>query len=456
MSFAVKVLLPLCLALAAPAVFAGQLSGQTPSGAYYQVEVPDGWAPVDGLVIWNKGFDLGAPAPNPDLGPLVDLQLAEGYAVAATSYGLGGWSLFGSSRDLNQFLTAFSTAFGTPAQIFVYGADIGGLVAVQAGEGGLAGNVVGALPLCAPLAGSRWWDGLVDLRLIYDAVCSAEPAARIAGGARGFPAGVDSSQVAAAVNACTGVLEPPANRSPSQQQNLALITSLTTVPESLLLASIELAGFGLADLIGDPRKLGGAQAMDNTTVVYADPVIEAQIERVSADPAARNRLFDHYTPRGTLNQTRVIALHTSQDGLVFVEHLAEYAAVAPSDRLTAVVVSEVAPTHCDFSEAEVVAGWESLRGWVAGLPQPSAADIQAACLGLVNGNLASGPCRIDPAFTAAPLANRVPERAGFVPLPRSVPGLPGGGRTLLVLLVVLSGLGFLAGRRRSDGAGSKS
>lgn len=447
MSCCPKVLLTWCLALAVPAVFAGQLSGRTTSGAYYSVEVPNGWAPVDGLVIWNKGIDFEAPSPNPGLGPLADLQLSEGFAVAATSYSLSGWSLFDSSRDLNQVLAAFSAAFGAPAQIFVYGADIGGLVAVEAGEGGLAGNVVGALPLCAPLAGSRFWDAMVDLRLIYDAVCDADPAARIPGGATGLPAGFDSNQVAAAVDACTGVLAPPASRSPSQQQNLALITSLTTVPESLLPAAMELAGFGLADLIGDPRKLGGAQAMDNATVVYPDPAIDAQIERVSADPAARNRLFDHYTPRGTLSQTRVIALHTSQDGLVFVEHLAEYAAVAPGDRLTGAVVAEVDPTHCGFTEAEVVAGWESLRGWVAGLPQPSPADLQAVCQALVNGGLADGPCRIDPAFAIDPLAARVPERAGFVPLPQPVPGLPGWGRTVLFLLVVLSGLAFLARRR---------
>ena len=36
------------------------LTGQTASGAFYRIEVPDGWQAADGLVIWNHGFDMDA------------------------------------------------------------------------------------------------------------------------------------------------------------------------------------------------------------------------------------------------------------------------------------------------------------------------------------------------------------------------------------------------------------
>jgi hypothetical protein len=60
--------------------------------------------------------------------------------------------------------------------------------------------------------------------------------------------------------------------------------------------------------------------------------------------------------------------------------------------------------------AETVAGWESLRDWVAGGPQPTAQDIQNTCQVLVANSLATGPCRIDPNFVIPPLSNRIRPR----------------------------------------------
>src|SRR5678816_3223649 len=53
-------------------------------GAFFRITVPTVWN--GDLVIVNHGFDFNPPAPNPSLGSLAPLQLAEGYAVAASSY----------------------------------------------------------------------------------------------------------------------------------------------------------------------------------------------------------------------------------------------------------------------------------------------------------------------------------------------------------------------------------
>lgn len=57
----------------------------TEGGAFYLIAVPPNWN--GDLVIWNHGFTLDPPAPltDEDLGPLKDIQLAEGYAVAASA-----------------------------------------------------------------------------------------------------------------------------------------------------------------------------------------------------------------------------------------------------------------------------------------------------------------------------------------------------------------------------------
>jgi len=417
--FAALTLLLSTAVFATAAVAQTELTGQTAGGAYYRIMVPDGWTPAGGLVIWNHGFSLDPIAPVEDLGPLAALQLSEGYAVAASSYSLTGWALFETVADLRGMVDAFEAEFGVPDQVLVYGASLGGIVTAQAIEVGNLGNVVGAMPICGAVAGSRLWDGAVDLRLIYDAVCGNVPGAAIPGGANGLPfppdPAFDQTALAVAVNACTGILQPPELRTPEQADRLAQILQVTGLPESFLLTDMGFATFGLADLVYDPRKLAGAPAFDNSSVVYGAPAIDTNVERVEADPAARRRLFDHYTPSGKVGDVKIVSLHTDKDGLVIVENENQYAQAVPGGNLTVGIVVEDVPSHCDFTEAEAVAAWETLRGWVAGLPQPSAQDLQDACQGIVAGGLAEGPCRIDPDFDVPDIDGRVRPRETCVP-----------------------------------------
>ena len=45
-----------------------EYQGQTASGAYYRLVVPDQWQPQDGLVIWNHGYQ-GYTATGPESSP---------------------------------------------------------------------------------------------------------------------------------------------------------------------------------------------------------------------------------------------------------------------------------------------------------------------------------------------------------------------------------------------------
>ncbi len=408
------------VAVAALLLFAGHagaqtvLSGQTASGAFYRVEVPGGWQGADGLVIWNHGFDLAAVGEltHEDLGPLVDSQLAEGYAVAASSYGLPGWALFTTLQDLRELVEEFESAIGVPDQVLVHGASLGGIVTAQAIEQGELGNVVGAFALCGAMAGSRLWDGALDLRLLYDFVCAGVPGAQIPGGAGGLPfppdPDFDELDLALAVEICTGVLTPfPTS---GQEARLARLLALTGIPESFLLTDMGFATFALHDLVFDPAKLDGAMAMDNAGVDYGDPAVNAGVERVTADPAARFFLNGHFTPVGDVGVVKIVSIHTDKDGLVLVENQSEYAAVVPAGNLTTAIAVEESPSHCDFTEAEVLAAWEALRAWVSGSPQPTAASLQADCGDLVTAGTALGPCRFDPAFVVPNLDGRVRPR----------------------------------------------
>jgi hypothetical protein len=409
MKFLSKLTLFLALALVASGAHAQTVvTGTTEGGAFYRIVVPPNWN--GDLVIWNHGFDLNPPAPNPDLGPLANLQLAQGYAVAASSYQQAGWALFKTKNDLQNLVNAFQTHFGPPRFIFVTGASLGGIVTAQAIEEANIGNVIGALSLCGAVAGSRNWDGALDLRLVYDAVCSQVPGAAIPGGAEGLPPGFAFTipQMAGAVNACTGVLLPPILRTPQQQANLTKILMVTKIPENFLITDMVFATFALSDLVHDPRKLAGKLPSRNDNVDYNDPTINATIARVTPNPGAANRLGKRFLPAGAVGSTKIVALHTDKDGLVVVENESEYASVVPPGNLTTAIVVEAMPTHCGFTGGEVVASWEALRGWAYGGPQPSPATIQGICLAVAPA--VGGPCRINPAFVIPDLDTRIRPR----------------------------------------------
>ena len=379
------------------------LTGEA-GGAFFKFAVPPAWS--GDLVIWNDGLRLAPNVPftvdpsNPlaGLGALAPIQFSQGFAIATTSRRQVGWAVFKSNNDLHTMMDVFAGLFGSPGRIFLTGGSLGGLVAIQAIETAHLGNVVGGLSLCGALAGSRVWDTALDMRLVYDNVCSSVPGAAIPGGAEGLPAGstITQTQVALAANQCTGVLLPPALRTPDQQARFSTILNITKLPESFFLRDMVFVTHGMADLVHDQTKLNGKIGTQNLTVDYEDPVINATIKRVSGDVGASHRLVKNYTPSGDIGGTRIVSLHTDKDGLVIVENETAYRSVVPASNFTSAVAVEGTPSHCGFTPAEVVAGWESLRAWVSGAPQPTPGSIQATCQ--VVAPIVGGACRIDPAF----------------------------------------------------------
>lgn len=405
------------LAVASTGWAVTELTGFT-AGAHYRILKPDDTdlTPWNGdLVIWNHGFSLSPIGPVSDMGPLVDVQLSEGYAVAASSFQQPGWAVFKTNNDLREMIDVFKANFGTPNAIIVTGASSGGAVTAAALEKGNLGNVVGAMPICGALAGSRNWDGGTDVRLIYDVFCKARWP--VPGGAMGLPTRepLTDVELGTATTVCFGVpFTSPDPFAPLRRLQWVIATQL---PESFLIFVHGFAINGLADLVHDPAKLDGKIGVITEGVAYSDPLIEAKIERVTPNPGAANRLGRHYTPNGNVRGAKIISLHTDLDGLVIVENEKEYADVVPASNLTTAVVVEEFPSHCGFNEAEVVASWESLRGWLGTGEQPSAAEIQGTCEFFEANGLAAGPCRIAASCAADPSEGcfQIPDMDGRIP-----------------------------------------
>jgi hypothetical protein len=378
-------------------------------GAFFQITVPDNWN--GDLVINNHGFDFAPPAPNPGLGSLAPLMLAEGYAVAASSYSHCCWTLFSTQQDLSRLVGVFEANFGPPNNVILHGGSLGGIVTAQGVEK-LGSSVVGAYPICGALAGSRSWDGALDLRLTYDVVCAGVPGGTFDGGATGLPApgfpsaGLSVTTIATRVNACTGVLLPPPLRTAAQQARLDQLKAATQLPENFIVTDMVFVTNGLSELIFAADKLAGGQGVGNVGVTYSDAAVDAAIQRVAADKQSAKDLGRNFTPKGEVGATKIVSIHTDGDGLVIVEQEKEYQDVVPASNLSVGIVNEAGNTHCGFTAAELVAGWEELRDWIAGGPQPTAQDLQDRCLTL-------GPaaqCRIDPAYVLNDMDTRIPPR----------------------------------------------
>ena len=391
-----------------------QLSGQTEGGAYYSIAVPPGWN--GDLVIWNHGYDFNPIAPSPGLGPLAPVQLSQGYAVAASSYQQNQWAVFTTREDLEELIEVFKETVGEPNNVIITGASLGGIVTADALERASIDNVIAAYPFCGALAGSRVWDGAFDIRLTYDAICGSVPGAVIPGGATGLPEGsaFSGTDLALATNACMGTLTPPAFRTPDQQSRLDRFLASTKIPENFIITDMGFAAFGINNLIFDPRKLKGKQGVGNQGVEYDDPLVNESIQRVRAKRGAAKKLTRNFTPEGDLEGEgiKIVSIHTDKDGLVIVENEKEYQDVVGPENLTVATVVEAVPTHCGFTPAELVAGWESLRGWIGGAPQPTAAVLQGTCsfIEATSGGLFPGPCRFDPSFVIPDMDGRIAPR----------------------------------------------
>jgi hypothetical protein len=397
----------LCLATSAAADTT--ITGEK-KGAFFTITVPDAWN--GDLVISNHGFDFDAPEPNPGLGALAALWLSEGFAVAASSYSQCCWAVFQTHRDIERLVDVFVDNFGAPSQVWVSGGSLGGIVTAQIVEKlGDDLNIVGAYPFCGALAGSRSWDGAIDLRLTYDVICGG--VAPIPGGATGLPApGHPDSPFSIldtllATNACMGV--PFGGGLPGAAARLAQFTAATTLPVSFVAGDMVFGTHGVSNLIFEPGKMDGGSPLTNIGVTYTDAAVDAGIQRIAAVKKDRKRLQRNFTPKGDVGSTKIVSIHTDGDGLVIVEQEQPYRDSVPAANFTLGIVDEAGNTHCGFTEAEIVSGWESLRAWVAGAPQPSATDLQNTCL-VLEGLGAGGPCRIDPSYVLGNLDTRVAPR----------------------------------------------
>ncbi len=400
-------------------------AGQDTNRAFFLIAVPANYNNV--LVLWNHGYNLAPPLPliANDLGPGL-LLLEQGFAVAASSYrpdpvGLGGWAVADAAVDTENLRQQFISIFRQPDFTFVVGASLGGIVTAEIAElfgtdndGNL--NYSGALPMCGPLAGGRRnWYGGFDLRVVYQYYCQNlprpnEPQYPLYLGLAPNNT-ITPEELGARVNECTGVLQPPATRTPQQQRNLANILGVTTIPESFLLTDMGFATFALAELV--QVRTRGLSPVTNLGVTYSgsddDDALNAGVFRAGSHPDALAFLVSAYDPTGDV-PIPIVTLHTIGDGLVIVENENAYAQTLreAGTRGNLFRAYTNADGHCAFSGSEFLAGFKALLDWVQTNTRPTKRKIAADCEEFAAQR--GDTCDLNRHFRPAAFETRVPAR----------------------------------------------
>ena len=413
----------------------------TIDGANFIIEMPATWNGT--LVLYSHGYVLpGNPLTATDAGDPVTRAwlLANGYAIAGSSYSTNGWAVQAALHDQIALLDHFQDEHGNPVRTIAWGHSLGGMITaglIQRNPERFAG----AIPMCGVVAGGVGvWNQGLDAEFVFKTL-APEPAAAglqlVNITNTGFGAG-SNFQLAEAV----GFAE---QSTPQGRARLALVAAIGDTPGWFDTASAEPAVnnfaarevnqykwdsqvdfpflFALrADLEthagGNPSWNAGVDYRtqldesinkDEVEALYSQAGLDLQADldklaaapRVSAQRNALEYLTRYITYNGVI-ESPVLTMHTTGDGLVLNQDEQAYGSVVGSrgnsDLLRTTFVHRAG--HCAFTPAETVTAFRTLihrldtGGW-GSTTQSSAMNGAASALGpafnTFGGGITVGP-----------------------------------------------------------------
>jgi len=342
----------------AQAAAATRYEGALPNGATWIADVPENWNGT--LVLYSHGYNpspTNPPRNSPDPAT-AEALLARGYALAGSSYSRSGWVTDTAADDQLDTLQAVSALIGRPQRSMALGTSFGGMVTGQLAERG-GRWLDGAVATCGLMGGG------IDLHNYQLDGSHALAQLLLAGQQVPLVHFTDPAQAFATADRMVAALDQ-AQASPEGRARSALITALFQAPDwapgqaKPARGDVEaqqvgryqnlraILGFILAGRFDMEQSAGGNPSW-NAGVNYGRQLAEsglladvAQLYRqagadlhadlrlltstanVTPDPAAHSWMLETSTLNGRLDMP-VLTLHTTDDGLVPVQHEEEYA-----------------------------------------------------------------------------------------------------------------------------------
>jgi predicted esterase len=345
------------------------VDGATGPGSLYRVSKPANWN--GRLIVYTHGYvDPVRPVVLPSDGETFRQAFnAAGFAFAYSSYSENGYAIKDGIQRTHQLKGLFRAQFGKPAQTYIMGASLGGIIATALAET-YPGDYAGAMPMCGLIGGSQaQLEYIANTRVVFDALFPGV----LPGDVLGVPAGVDYS---------TQVVPQLINLFSTNPQAGQLLGAMATFDQTplpfinggeLVSSVIQAIGFqfaGIGDLLD---RTNGNSPIDNAKTVYSSPVpqvapfvglVNATAQRVTTTPSARNYVNRYYTPSGNL-KIPVLTLHTTRDPIVPFFHEGLYAETVAGKGKSDLLVQRSFNRfgHCAFAPQEVAQGMQQLVAW---------------------------------------------------------------------------------------------
>jgi len=398
-------------------------TGTFPDGATFLIEVPSPWNGT--LVLYSHGYVIpGSPNPARDVGDpgTRAFLLANGFALAGSSYAHTGWAIQEALVDQIAVLDHFAASFGPPTRTIAWGHSLGGII-----TGGLIqrfpSRFDGALPMCGVLAGGvATWNQALDAAFAFKTLLASSSGLQVVHitnpsanlqlaeatvfAAQATPQGRARLALAAALGDTPGWFdpaspEPAADDFATQEVNQFKWSSQVDLPFAFALrAELEFRAGGNPSWntgVIYRTQLSHSVNLNEVVALYAEAGLDLEADlnalndapRITADPSAVEYLETYIIFNGDI-RIPVLTLHTTGDGLVSNQNENAYADVvrkAGNNRFLRRTFVHRAG-HCTFTPAETVTALqnliERLDGGIWTALDPDGLNAEAVALGPLN------------------------------------------------------------------------
>jgi pimeloyl-ACP methyl ester carboxylesterase len=390
------------------------LRGQDSAGAHYLIAMPAKWSGV--LVVHTHGGpSLGEPKASradEDVKRWA-ITVSEGHAWAGSVFRQGGFAVTTAAEDTERVRRIFVDHVAAPKRTLLHGQSWGGMVATRAAEM-YPKSWDGMLLTSGVVAGPTTYDFRLDLRAIYQHLCSNHPRPNEPqySLAIGLPVGstFTNADLTARADECLGIRKPAAQRTESQAQKLKTIVDVLKIPENSVLGHLNWGTFTLQDVV---MKNGGVSPFGNDGVRYvgssSDAALNAAVQRFKTDPKAAAYFAADVDHAGRF-AVPVVSAHGIGDSTVFVEGQDTLRklmqAAGNSARLVQTYVDS--SEHSYWGDAFYPPLFEALLRWIEIGEKPTPASIQNRCIALRLA--ARQDCRFVVDYAPQSLANRIAPR----------------------------------------------
>lgn len=400
------------------------LKGRDSMGAHYWLGMPPNW---NGTLVVHAhgGPELGEPKEQRPADDITrwSIWTRAGFAYAGSGFRQGGVAVRSAAEDSERVRQIFVKHFGAPKMTVLHGQSWGAGVAAKGAEMFRTAKD-GKSPYDAVLltsgvlgGGTQSYNFRLDLRVVYQAVCNnhplpEEPAYPLW---QGLP--LDSKltrpELAARVDACTGVRKPKADRTSEQQRNLDTILRSVAIHESSLIGHLNWGTWHFQDIAFNRAQ--GRSVFGNEGVRYGRPgeddALNAKALRYRADPAAVATFSADTDAEGRI-AVPVLSMHAINDRIAFVELQSHFRnrMVAAGQAANLVQVFTDDSEHSYLSDAQYVAAIGALLDWTRGGTKPTPESVAERCKAVDAGFDPAKGCRVLPEYRSAELSARVPPR----------------------------------------------